>query len=289
MKSILVIGGLNMDVLGMPSGAFSYRDSLIGKVRLMPGGVGRNVAEQIARHGHAVELMTVMGGDAFASALESNCRDLGIGLQYAIRCEEASCVYLAVHDAQGDMAVAINDMAAMRLLDAGSVRRLPGDRFSACMLDANLSREALEAAAAHLDIPLVADPVSCEKAQRLRSILPRLTALKPNLREALELTGTDSLSDAASALLDKGVKQVYISLGKDGLYCATGDQRLQLPSIPAPMGPATGAGDAMTAGLVCAIAGHQSLEECAQSGLRFAHEHLSRMAAINSVPERNII
>lgn len=36
MKSILVIGGLNMDVLGMPSGAFSYRDSLIGKVRLMP-------------------------------------------------------------------------------------------------------------------------------------------------------------------------------------------------------------------------------------------------------------
>ncbi len=289
MKPILVIGGLNMDVLGMPSGAFSYRDSLIGKVRLMPGGVGRNVAEQIARHGHTVELMTIVGGDAFASALESSCRDLGIGLQYAIRCDEASCVYLAVHDAQGDMAVAINDMAAMRLLDAGSVRRLPGDRFSACMLDANLSREALEAAAAHFVIPLVADPVSCEKAQRLRSILPRLTALKPNLREALELTGTDSLSDAASALLDKGVKQVYISLGKDGLYCAAGDQRLQLPSIPAPMGPATGAGDAMTAGLVCAIAGHQSLEECAQSGLRFAHEHLSRMAAINSVPERNII
>ena len=278
-----------MDVLGMPSGAFSYRDSLIGRVRLMPGGVGRNVAEQIARHGHDVELMTVVGGDAFASALESSCRDLDIGLRYAIRSEEASCVYLAVHDAQGDMAVAINDMAAMRLLDAGSVRRLPGDRFSACMLDANLSPEALEAAAAHFDIPLVADPVSCEKAQRLRSILPRLTALKPNLREALDLTGVDSLSDAASALLDKGVKQVYISLGKDGLYCAAGDQRLQLPPIPAPAGPATGAGDAMTAGLVCAIAGHQSLEECAQSGLRFAHEHLSRMAAINSVPERNII
>ncbi len=289
MKPILVIGGLNMDVLGMPSGAFSYRDSLIGKVRLMPGGVGRNVAEQIARHGYAAELMTVIGGDAFASALEKSCLDLQIGLRYAIRCGEESCVYLAVHDAQGDMAVAINDMAAMRLLDAGSVSRLPENRFSACMLDANLSREALEAAAAHLNIPLVADPVSCEKAQRLRTILPRLTALKPNLREALELTGMDSLSDAASALLDKGVKQVYISLGKDGVYCAAGDQRLRLPPIPAPMGPATGAGDAMTAGLVCAIAGHQSLEECAQSGLRFAHEHLSRMAAINSAPERNSI
>lgn len=289
MKPILVIGGLNMDVLGMPSGAFSYRDSLIGKVRLMPGGVGRNVAEQIARHGHAVELMTVVGGDAFASTLENSCRDLTIGLQYAIRCEEASCVYLAVHDAQGDMAVAINDMAAMRLLDSGRVRDLPGGRFSACMLDANLSQEALEAAAVHLNIPLVADPVSCEKAQRLRTILPRLTALKPNLKEAQELTGTDSLSDAATALLDRGVKQVYISLGKDGVYCAAGDQRLRLPSIPAPMGPATGAGDAMTAGLVCAIAGHLSLEECAQSGLRFAHEHLSRMAAISSAPKRNTI
>lgn len=286
MKPILVIGGLNMDVLGMPSGAFSYRDSLIGKVHLSPGGVGRNVAEQIARHGYGVELMTVVGSDYFALALRESCASLGIGLQYALSYEKESCVYLAVHDAQGDMAVAINDMDAMRLLGADAVRMLPGNGFRACMLDANLSKEALEAAAEHLSIPLIADPVSCEKSLRLKSILHKLTAIKPNQREALELTGCSSICDAASALLDKGVQQVYISLGKDGLYCAQGDERLRLPAPPAPQGPATGSGDAMTAGLVCALAQGKSLYECAQNGLSFAHEHLSRMADLIGEPER---
>ncbi len=285
MKPILVIGGMNMDVLGIPDGAFSCRDSLIGKVRLMPGGVGRNVAEQIARHGCAAELMTVVGNDAFAAALKESCAELGIGLHYTIHSDETSCVYLALHDEQGDMAAAINDMAAMRLLTADSVTALPRKAFSACMLDANLSEEALKTAAGHMDIPLAADPVSCEKALRLRPILHRLTAVKPNLQEALALTGQSGLSDAASALLDAGVKQVYISLGKDGLYCGDDRERLRLPAIPAAPGPATGAGDAMTAGLVCAIAKGKSLEECAQNGLRFAHEHLSRMADMTRAPK----
>lgn len=286
MNPILVIGGLNLDILGMPDCAFSYRDSLIGRVRMVPGGVGRNISEHIARHGQAVELMTVLGSDHFAAMLESSCRELCIGLRHALRTQESSCVYLAVHDAQGDMAVAVNDMAAMRLLDAKSLDTLPKDGFSACVLDANLSEETLAAAAERLNLPLVADPVSCEKALRLLPILPRLTALKPNLKEALALTGRDSLSEAASALLDKGVRQVYISLGKDGLYCASGDERLRLPPIPVPKAPATGAGDAMTAGLVCAIAQHLSLRACAENGLRFAGEHLSRMAAISAAPER---
>lgn len=280
MNPILVIGGLNLDILGIPQGHFSCRDSLIGRVRMVPGGVGRNIAEQIARSGDSVQLMSVLGGDSFARLLEDSCARLGIGLDYALRTRESSCVYLAVHDAQGDMAAAVNDMWAMRLLDGAAVARLPRDGFSACVLDANLSEEALSVAAKHLNVPLVADPVSCEKALRLAPLLPRLAAIKPNLKEALFMTGKDSLSEAAAALLDKGVNRVYISLGKDGLYCASGSERLRLPPMPAPKAPATGAGDAMTAGLVCALARGCSLQASAETGLRFAAEHLSRMAAL---------
>lgn len=285
MNPILVIGGLNLDILGMPDGPFSYHDSLIGRVRMAPGGVGRNIAEHIARHGLSVELMTVLGGDHFAGMLEGSCRELGIGLAHALRSQESSCVYLAVHDEQGDMAVAVNDMAAMRLLDAQSLRRLPREGFSACVLDANLSEETLAAAADHLRVPLAADPVSCEKARRLLPILPRLSILKPNLKEALFMTGKDSLEEAAGALLDRGLRQVYISLGKEGLYCASADERLRLPPLPAPKAPATGAGDAMTAGLVSGLSQNLPLMQCAQSGLRFANEHLLRMAAFSAGKE----
>ena len=271
-----------MDVLAMPTAKFFLGDSIIGKVKLSPGGVGRNMAEQLARHDIPVELMTVLGNDYFAPALRDSCKELGIGLRYTINAEESSCVYLAVHDDQGDMAIAINDMDAISLLDSSLVRSIPSDEFSACMLDANLSEGCLIAAADHLNLPLIADPVSCAKAKRLLPILSKLKAIKPNLLEALLMTGRDNQFDAATALLDMGVEQVYISMGKNGLYCASSQERFQFPASPAPHGPTTGAGDAMTAGLVTAIAQGKTLLECAITGMRFADEHLARMSALHS-------
>lgn len=276
---ILVIGGANMDILGIPGEHFAWRDSNIGHVLLSPGGVGRNIAEHLARAGAGVELACVLGNDAFGLSLSQSCERLGIGLRHALRADASSCVYLAIHDAEGDMAAAINDMRAMDLLDAQAVRQLPPSGFSVCLLDANLSQEALEAAANHMQVPLMADPVSCDKAARLKPILHRLRALKPNLMEAQYLTGQKEPEEAASALLDSGVAQVFISMGPRGVYCASAQERFLLPAPQVPPGPATGAGDAMTAGLACAIAQDMNLRETAQLGLQFARNHLVLRAA----------
>ncbi len=269
-----------MDVLAMPEAEFTFGDSLVGKVRLSPGGVGRNMAEQLARHGIPVELMTVFGQDDFAKSLRQSCKELNIGLQYAISSPQNSCVYLAVHDAQGDMAIAINDMAAMASLSIPAIKILPNNEFAACLIDANLPDESLVAAAKYLQMPLVADPVSGSKAKRLLPILPLLKAVKPNLTEAQLLTGRNNEVEAATDLLTMGVQQVYISLGKNGLYCADQKERFHLPANPAPKGPSTGAGDAMSAGIVKAIAQNKNLRDCALQGMKFADEHLSRMAAL---------
>ena len=79
-----------------------------------------------------------------------------------------------------------------------------------------------------------------------------------------------------------GVEQVYISMGENGLYCANGKERLRLPAHHAPLGPSTGAGDAMPAGLAAALAKGKDLLDCALNGMKFAEEHLSRMAALHS-------
>lgn len=279
MRPILVIGGMNMDILGVPDAGFSLRDSNSGQVRFQPGGVGRNIAQHLAALGAQVELMTVLGSDAHAAILTDSCQAQGIGLRYALRVPEKSCVYMAIHDSKGDMATAINDMRAMRWLTAQSLKEvLPPDAFSACVLDANISEEALDAAAQHVRAPFIADPVSCSKAGRLRAILPRLTALKPNLSEALHLTGKKTVEEAARALLDTGILQVYISLGIRGLYYASHEDRAYLAALPAPHVPATGAGDAMVAGLSFAIAQGKSIRESALFGRECAARHLEAMA-----------
>jgi pseudouridine kinase len=279
MRPILVIGGMNMDILGVPDTGFSLRDSNSGQVLFQPGGVGRNIAQSLAALGAQVELMTVLGNDSHAATLTARCEAQGIGLRYALRIPEKSCVYMAIHDSKGDMAAAINDMRAMRRLTAQSLKNaLPPDAFSACVLDANLSEEALIAAVQHVRAPFIADPVSCAKAGRLRVILPRLTALKPNLREAQHLTGKKTAEESALVLLDTGLRQVYISLGINGLYYASHEDRAYLAALPAPHAPATGAGDAMVAGLSFAIAQGRTIRESALFGRECAARHLEAMA-----------
>ncbi len=275
MKPILVIGGLNMDILGTPTGAFAAGDSLPGSIQLRPGGVGRNIAASLRQLGAPVELLTVIGDDVLSHALAASCEQRGIGLTYAVRVPGPACMYLAIHDHQGDMTAAINDMQAMAHLTAQHITSVPQDVFSACVLDANLSKSALKAAAVHFHAPLIADPVSAVKADRLRPILHQLTALKPNLLEARHYTGKVGPEPAAKALRDLGVQQVYLSMGRAGLWLEAQGVSQHISALHPSTQPATGAGDAMTAGIALAIAQGLNPYETAQMGISSADKHLN--------------
>lgn len=274
MKPLLVIGGMNMDILGIPSGIFQWGDSLPGRIQLRPGGVGRNIAAELARLGAPVELLTALGDDPFSEMLRRDCLQRGIGLTYAVSYEGPASLYMAIHQQQGEMVAAVNHMDAVQKLSPEWLLRLPAEAFSVCVLDANVKVSVLEAAAKHLRAPLVADPVSGPKAVRLRPILHRLTALKPNLTEARHLTGEEQPEESARALRGMGVQQVYVSLGAGGLYCAAdGFEACFSPTRPSTR-PATGAGDAMTAGIAWAVARGMPPRAAARLGLESASDHL---------------
>ena len=109
--------------------------------------------------------------------------------------ESKTLVYGALHDTDGDMLCAVNDM---RLMDAftGDIldQMLPSVNASdVCVIDANLPEKSLLYLAESAVPPLVCDPVSAEKAKRILPLLPRLAAIKPNLLEARTMTGRVAL------------------------------------------------------------------------------------------------
>ena len=75
---VVVVGGANMDIAGRATGKLVPRDSNLGTVRLMPGGVGRNIAHNLALLGVDVHLVTCFGQDAQADALVESCTEAGI-------------------------------------------------------------------------------------------------------------------------------------------------------------------------------------------------------------------
>ncbi|MBR3015606.1 MAG: carbohydrate kinase family protein [Clostridia bacterium] len=273
---VVVAGGMNLDVLGVPDKPLMPRDSTPGKITLRPGGVGRNIAARLQELGAEVSLITALGNDDRADTLSRLCRSSGIDLSLSVPTDCPAPCYLCIHDHMGDMALAVNDMSAMEQLtpEAMRARMETVNRADACVLDANLSEETLLYIAKNATVPLVLDPVSCAKAPRVKPILPYLTAIKPNRMEAEALVGERNVEKAADALLAAGVKNVFISLGAEGVYFADASDRGYSPAIPLPNLPATGAGDALCAGITVALLNGEPVREAARQGSVAAHQAL---------------
>ena len=176
---ITVIGGMNLDWLGVPDSTFLLRDSNPGRVIMRPGGVGRNIAAHLHRLGAGVRLITAIGNDVHARMLADACGQEGIDLSLSVPADQPCPVYLCIHDDKGDMAAAVSDMAAIACLTPEAVlsRIAEINASDACVLDANLPSDTLEAVAKSVSVPLIADPVSAAKAERLRPVLGRLKEL----------------------------------------------------------------------------------------------------------------
>jgi len=273
---ITVVGGMNLDILGSPNGPLLARDSNPGRVTLRPGGVGRNIAARLASLGADVSLITALGSDPQAEMLLNFCRGSGLDLSLSLKTDLPSPCYLCIHDEEGDMALALNDMQAVdQLTPAAMESRMDAvNSGDGCVLDANLSPDTLAYIAAHARVPLFLDPVSCHKAPKIQGILPALFAIKPNRMEAETLTGEQAPQMAARALRARGVQRVFISLGEKGVYFSGPDEEGLSPAIPLPAVPLTGAGDALMAGLTLALLQGKSTKDAAAFGCRASYDAL---------------
>lgn len=281
-KGICVVGGMNMDITGTPGAVLRLGDSNPGRVSMTPGGVGRNMAENLARMGFAVELLAPLGNDGFGRLLEESCAALGIGLRHAPRLNMASGVYLCVMDGAGDMHVAINDMALCEALEPAMLDMAALNAGSLALLDANLPLPVLEMVALEAAVPLVADPVSAAKAPRLLPILGRLFAIKPNLMEAQALTGEGEPAACSRALCRLGVKRAFVSAGAQGIYyCTEAGKEGHLAAPDVAVVNATGAGDSATAAIAAACVLGYGPEQTARLASHVAGLTLQAASAVS--------
>lgn len=270
-KGAVVLGGVNMDIGGSPVNKLVMRDSNPGVITLRPGGVGRNIAHDLRLLGVDVSLVAAVGGDVYGQGILESCRTLGIDMSLArIEMDARSSTYLYVTDETGDMQIGIADMEITQLISpeyiGAQLARI--NEFSAVVLDANLSPEAVEYAARNCTAPIYADPVSTAKAVRLAPVLDRLYAIKPNIYEAEKLTGERDPVRAARALIGAGVRRVFISLGEEGMLAAEGGQVIRMPRELVTVVNTTGAGDAATAAIVWAGLQGMSLEASVRAAVK---------------------
>ncbi len=197
---IAVVGGVNIDIGGRSDAPLVAGDSNPGRIRSSLGGVGRNIAHNLALLGAKVKLITALGADDGAKRIEASCADLRIDLSDSLYVPDgATSTYLFLADSNGDMALAMNDMAIYEHLTPAFLETKLTTLNAAALvvLDTNLSAESIRYLGEHCTAPLFADPVSAAKAGKLEPILGRLHTLKPNRMEAELLSGVTVTDEAA--------------------------------------------------------------------------------------------
>ncbi len=285
----LVVGGANVDIRGTPRLPLVTHDSNPGTVTTSLGGVGRNIAHNMALLGMNVSFLTALGDDPSAQRIKSSCGELGIDLAYTLEVPHTpTSTYLFITDHLGEMELAVSDMALYASLTPAYLeqKREAVENAALVVADANLTAEALGWLAANCTCPLLVDPVSTAKAEKVRPILGKLHTLKPNRLEASLLSEVDIVDEvtlqlAAGKLLETGLERVFISLGPDGALCADKNGLCHLPCYPSRMVNATGCGDAFMAAVAWGLWEGLSLEDTARAGLAAASIALSGRETIN--------
>ena len=89
--------------------------------------------------------------------------------------------------------------------------------------DGNLSAQTIERLAQVCDRPLYLDPVSTAWARELKPFIGCFDTVKPNRMELEVLSGCpvdtkENIVLACDILRGKGVRRVFVSLGRDGMY-----------------------------------------------------------------------
>ena len=275
---VYVIGGVNIDISGTPDAELRSGDSNPGLVTVSPGGVGRNIAENLCRLGRKVSLITILGNDDYAEVIRTHCRNIGIDLSCSFTDPMGrTSTYLCLNEQNGDLHAAIADMKICEQLTSALLEPLLPMLNAGSMLivDANIPEKTLAWIAAHVTVPIAADPVSAAKASRLRPLLHRLAFLKPNLPEAEILAGLNAhepltLSGVADALHRQGVSRVFISLGSRGVWADNGKEGALLPTVPGSIISTSGCGDAFVAAAADAFLRGFGTMDCARRGLAAA-------------------
>lgn len=244
---ICVIGGANVDITATSAKAFRMGDSNPGRVVFSWGGVGRNIAHNLALLGDQVELLTIFGGGFFGPVIAQSCKDLGIGIAHSEIADEGThSFFVSIGNADGELVGGVADMNAMdKMTPEWLAKRLEVINDSdAVVADANSSAETLAWLIDHCERPLFLDAVSFAKAGRIRKAVTlsqkkNFFALKCNAIENEELADV------------RCCERRYVSLGAKGLQVEAGERLYEFPALPCMVvRSVTGGGDALLAGIV---------------------------------------
>ena len=251
---LLLIGGSNIDYIGISQNKLISNVSNIGTISISFGGVMRNICENLARLGNNITFITSIGKDTLGQELKNQLIDLNVKI-YSPNTNLPTGSYLAINDNNHDLYSAICDNRIIAEI----------------CLDSNLDEETISYIInTYPNKRYYVDAISPTKVIKYKKFLNKLYLIKCNIHEAKELVNNDlSPYELTKELVNLGIKNVVVSNGSHNIYYGNnlGIEVFEVKPVKN-FENTTGCGDALTSGLINHLIRNHSLKEAVE----FAHQ-----------------
>jgi ribokinase len=232
LDKLVVFGSFFVDLCGRGPYLPKPGETLIGSVFTNgPGGKGSNQAVAAKRAGAEVEMITKIGHDHYGRVMLDFYKDEGIDSRHVFTDDENSTgiALILVDENTGENTILVVPGACHNITeeDVKTVERTISEaEVLMVQLEVNIDAtlKVIDMARRN-NVKVIMNPAPAVKLDD--ETYRRIDYITPNETEAEILTGisTDSIDNikkAARYLYDKGVENVLITLGKEGVFVKKG-------------------------------------------------------------------
>lgn len=297
MNKICVLGSINMDmVISVKRIPKAGETVFANDVKYFPGGKGSNQAVAAARLSSSVSMIGKVGNDTNGKRMLERLNEEGIEIEH-IKIGEGLSTGLAIIyvEESGENNIGVIS-GANRKITRGDILEAKNKIAETDILISQfeVSMEAIEEAfkiAKDNNVLTVLNPAP---ANKISSKLLELTDIMiPNETEIESLTGINidsgkKVLEAANILLEKGIKQVIVTLGDKGAYYIDSEFAQIIPAYEVKAVDTTAAGDSFVGAFCSKIDSRNLNRENILESIQYANKIASivvqREGAQSSLP-----
>lgn len=293
-EKIVVVGSMNMDVtIEVPSIPVEGETQLASKVYIYPGGKGANQAVGVGKLGGQAYLVGCLGNDIdgkqlYASLTENHVHLDGVRFDMTLPSGKA---YINV-DRQGESTIVVYQ-GANRNLNVNHINRYRYlfQNAKYCLL----SIEIPETIAEHTikfckqnHTEVILKPSTATKIKE--ELLADVSYLVPNENELhLLVKGDKTIEEKANILLEKGVKNIIVTMGSKGCYLRNREYALHYEGTGFQAVDTTGGADSFISAMAVYLSEGKELLHAISFAIYASGISVTRQGVQPALPDRRAV